>query len=370
MAIGTGSSEEALKIKTSKFTKLFSSFTHVVTSQDAEVERGKPAPDIYRVCASRFEDRPESSSCLVFEDAPNGLQSATAAGMPVVMVPGPWVPAEMTHGAKVVLPDLRDFSPESFGLPPFRYRTDVTHVIFDLDETLVGTNKFYLGTVRSILKQYGKLPTSFDKGGAVADAGGGNLDHFKAQVMGLSAEEAATLIIEKFKLPLTKEQYLETFNQEVMKLLPGCSLLPGAKRLVDHLHARGIPMAVATNTSAERYEATTSGLRDTFAKFSHVVTGTDPELRGRGKPAPDMFLLAAARFGDLDSGPVEPGRCLVFEDSLAGVEAASAAGVQCVLIPEENRLEPRMTVAATQVLATLEEFRPEDFGLSKFTDPC
>jgi len=57
--------------------------------------------------------------CLVFEDAPNGVTGARAAGMQVVMVPDKIIPKEKTSHATQVISSLLDFKPEDFGLPPF-----------------------------------------------------------------------------------------------------------------------------------------------------------------------------------------------------------------------------------------------------------
>lgn len=57
--------------------------------------------------------------CLVFEDAPNGVTGAKAAGMQTVMVPEKIIPVEKTSHATQVLSSLLDFKPEDFGLPPF-----------------------------------------------------------------------------------------------------------------------------------------------------------------------------------------------------------------------------------------------------------
>lgn len=63
--------------------------------------------------------RPVSSQCLVFEDAPNGVQAAVSAGMQVVMVPDSIVPPEKRTLATKVIDSLLEFKPEEFGLPAF-----------------------------------------------------------------------------------------------------------------------------------------------------------------------------------------------------------------------------------------------------------
>lgn len=85
---------------------------------DPEVKQSKPKPDIFLICASRFRDRPKPEQCLVFEDAPNGVTAANAAGMQVVMVPDENVPVELRKGADLEVSALDEVALDLFGLPP------------------------------------------------------------------------------------------------------------------------------------------------------------------------------------------------------------------------------------------------------------
>jgi len=119
-AMATSGSKEATEIKLQHATELFDLFHHrVMGSSDPEVKKGKPNPDIFLVCAAKFPEPPNPSKCLVFEDAPNGVRAAVAAGMQVVMVPSAEIPEELKEGATLVLQSLEEFHPELFGLPKF-----------------------------------------------------------------------------------------------------------------------------------------------------------------------------------------------------------------------------------------------------------
>jgi HAD superfamily hydrolase (TIGR01509 family) len=96
--------------------------------------------------------------------------------------------------------------------------------------------------------------------------------------------------------------------------------MTGLVRLLDRLDARGLPYAIATSAPAENVVHT---LREIglATRLPAVVRGDEVS---RGKPAPDVFLAAAARLG------VPPDACLAFEDAPSGVRAARAAGMRCV----------------------------------------
>jgi beta-phosphoglucomutase len=102
----------------------------------------------------------------------------------------------------------------------------------------------------------------------------------------------------------------------------GTKLLPGVARLLDAFAEDGWPQAVGSSAPPGNLDLLL-GLTGTRRYFGAVVTGDDVI---RGKPNPEVFLTAAARLG------VAPTRCVVFEDAVAGVEAARTGGMRCVAV--------------------------------------
>ena len=121
IALATGGDSIGYKKKIANHQELFGLFHHIVFStEDPEVKHGKPSPDCFLVCAERFKDQPRPGQILVFEDAPNGVQAASSAGMQVVWVPDQAVDrGTAQHLATLTLNSLKDFDPKDFGLPPY-----------------------------------------------------------------------------------------------------------------------------------------------------------------------------------------------------------------------------------------------------------
>lgn len=125
----------------------------------------------------------------------------------------------------------------------------VTSVIFDLDGTLVDSEKYFYLAVTDILKQYGK-----------------EMDwELRSKTIGLYLASSAPIIIDHLELQLTPEEYigqvLVRFREYVSGNVDGVGIqfLPGVKRLVAHLASHKVPMAICTGSMKETYEYKVKG---------------------------------------------------------------------------------------------------------------
>lgn len=119
--------------------------------------------------------------------------------------------------------------------------------------------------------------------------------------------------------------------------------LPGARELMAALHAAGYRQALGSSAPEENISTIVQLLQ--LAPFlDATVSG---ETVTHGKPAPDIFLAAAAHLG------IAPGRCLVFEDAPAGVAAAHAGGMRCIAVRRAGVPEAPGIEAADYVADTL-----------------
>lgn len=184
----------------------------------------------------------------------------------------------------------------------------------------------------------------------------------RLRILGTTEQMTGEIAIRDMKLPISSAEFHSIYKDMSQKRLVNLSLMPGVERLLRHLHQHNIPTALATSCSEFLGLLKMSAHTELFSLFRHKVYGsTDPEVI-IGKPAPDIFLVAAKRFAEQPTGK----RCLVFEDAPNGVRAAMlAGGMQTVMVPEKYVPED-LRQEATVVLNSLEDFRPEIFGMPPF----
>jgi HAD superfamily hydrolase (TIGR01509 family) len=221
-------------------------------------------------------------------------------------------------------------------------RKQIRYVIYDNDGLLLNTEIFYTEACQMITGRFGK---AFDWS-------------VKSKMIGKRASDSARILVDTLELPITPEEYLREREEIVRHLFPTADPLPGAVRLTMHLHRHGIPQAVATSSDQYHFELKITRHREWFRVFDTVVKGDDPAVK-HGKPSPDLFLVAAERLH------ADPADCLVFEDAPSGTEAAIAAGMQVIAVPDPN-MDHAEYPGAAQILDSLEEFDPAEWGLPPF----
>ena len=221
-------------------------------------------------------------------------------------------------------------------------RDAVTCVIFDMDGLLLNTEPFYTKVSEHIAARYGRV---FDWS-------------VKSSMIGKRAEDSARVFTQALGLPMTPAEYLAARQEMLDELFPQAEPMPGAVRLTRHLHRHGVPLAVATSSDRRHFGLKTTRHREWFGIFDCIVIGDDPGVQ-RGKPAPDIFLVAAERLGK------PPAECLVFEDSPVGVEAARAAGMAVIAVPDPHLSHDEFR-AADSILSGLTVFDPMVWGLPQY----
>lgn len=213
------------------------------------------------------------------------------------------------------------------------------HVIFDLDGVLLDTEPLYTEATQAIVGRYGKC---FDWS-------------IKSHMVGRPALESARYLVEMLDLPITPEDYLRERESTLTELFAACEPCRGARELTAALAEQGTLQSIATSSERRLYEIKARRYREWFSLFAAVIVGDDPRLR-RGKPAPDIFLLAAQDLG------VDPSACVVIEDSPVGIAAAHAAGMQAVAVPDPA-MDREGFADAELTVGSLAELRPEDLGI-------
>ena len=217
----------------------------------------------------------------------------------------------------------------------------ITHVIYDMDGLLLDTESLHERVNSEIVRRYGK---TFDKKVKIAIAGRPTLD-------------SAKILVDLLQLPMTAEEYLIERNKLLYPLYPTAKALPGTVKLTKHLAKQKIPQAIASSSSVHHFQMKTANHQQWLEMFDSTTLGDDPGIK-QGKPAPDIFLLAAKRLN------ANPEQCLVFEDSIAGIKGAIAAGMSVVAIPDPV-FDKQLFQAADLVLSSMSQFDPQDWNLPR-----
>jgi beta-phosphoglucomutase len=202
--------------------------------------------------------------------------------------------------------------------------------IFDMDGTLVDNVPFHMQSWLTLFRELG-VPVEADE--------------FARRMLGKTNAETLREIVGDH---LTDNQIVayaarkESLYRDLHR--PHLSLVAGLDGFLRVAQCLSVPLAVATSAPRPNIDFVLGGLG--IEPYFQAVVGA--EQVSRGKPHPDLFLAAAGR---LD---MAPGRCLVFEDSLIGVEAARRAGMKAVAIA--TTLDTRELAGLPGVVQVVRDF--------------
>lgn len=210
----------------------------------------------------------------------------------------------------------------------------VKAVIFDLDGLLVDTEIISYRILEEILAGFGYRFT---------------LEEYTRGFSGKPETANSAHLVEAYQLPWTPEEALERILRREEELhTQGVELKPGAKELLAYLQETGRGIAMASSSTRDRALNLLDqhGVTGYFQRF--VFAG---EVE-RGKPAPDVFLKACEKLGEA------PEDCLVLEDSEAGIQAAHAARIPVICVPDLKTPERRFLDLTAAVCPSLDQVIP------------
>ena len=186
-------------------------------------------------------------------------------------------------------------------------------IIFDCDGTLVDSMPIhYLCWVDSLRHHH--APFEFT-------------EEVFYSLAGIREQDAVKILNERHGAEVDPEGVAEFKLERFKKRFREIEPVRPVAALAEAAHGRGVPIAVASGSE----EVTVRGCLEATGLLPLFEVLITPRLVRRGKPAPDMFLLAAERLG------VAPESCLVVEDGQSGLDAAKAAGMSAVYVPRHVR---------------------------------
>ena len=186
-------------------------------------------------------------------------------------------------------------------------------VIFDLDGLMIDSERFHFKAYKKFLSKFNVVF---------------NIENY-IPYFGVSDADISIDLINKFKLPITKEELMEKKNKIFKSsFIKKVTLKRGLLNLLKKLHKNNYSLAVASSSHIDEIKTILSSLK--ISHFFKSIISVD--FIKDGKPAPDIFLLAAKNLN------IKPEDCLVLEDAPGGVIAAKKAGMKCYAIPStENK---------------------------------
>lgn len=219
---------------------------------------------------------------------------------------------------------------------------EIKGVVFDFDGVLGNTE----------ILQYEKWNLTLKKFGVRIS----KEEYIKEYCGRSSKTEVPKLIKEKYKIPVEEEK-LAAEAQKHLKILfkRKAKLMPFALKALKKI-SKKYKIAIASGETNEQLDMKLKSVR--LGKFFPEEIRSTEEKAGKGKPFPDMYLLAAKLI------KLKPEECLAFEDTEKGVASAKSAGLFVVALPNEFTISQDFSKADRIVLGGWKEFLKDPYPLN------
>ena len=193
---------------------------------------------------------------------------------------------------------------------------DIKGAIFDVDGTLLDTEPIYDIAAQKLINEYGNgQKITWD---------------VKQHVVGTSAKIHSKIFIDAYNIKLTPDEFEKKRDELLIEPFKSCKFMKGAKEMTHKCkYDLKLKVGIATSSSKFNFDNKTCHIQEWLKEdIDKIITGDDPRIK-KGKPSPDIFILAAKEL-NLDTK-----NCIIFEDALSGINAAISSGAGIVVaIPD------------------------------------
>ncbi|HPW34359.1 MAG TPA: HAD family phosphatase [Candidatus Paceibacterota bacterium] len=210
-------------------------------------------------------------------------------------------------------------------------KNDISAVIFDMDGVISDTQKFHAKIESDLLSRYGISVSS---------------EEITKKYAGVKTIEIFDELLKNQSIAYNLDDLMEEKWKQMTNLADqSVDEIDGSVELIKRLYQAGLKMAVASASNLE-YVSRVIKTLNLNEYFGFLASG---DMVKKGKPNPDIFLLAASKIG------IEPTKCLVIEDGISGMIAAKSGGMKCIgLIESKEREYPTNNLVTSLKEITLD----------------